>query len=73
MKDPIYKSIEITGTSSTSIEDAVNKAVHRAHQTIKHLSWFEIVDTRGSIEKGKIKHWQVTLKIGYELETAGKK
>jgi flavin-binding protein dodecin len=73
MKDPIYKSIELTGTSTTSIEDAVNKALHRAHQTIKHLSWFQVVETRGNIEKGKVHHWQVTLKVGFALEPAAKK
>ncbi len=73
MKDPIYKSIELTGTSTTSIEDAVNKAINRAHQTVKHLCWFQLVETRGSIEKGKVHHWQVTLKVGFELESASKK
>jgi flavin-binding protein dodecin len=73
MKDPIYKSIELTGTSTTCIEDAVNKALHRAHQTIKHLSWFQVIETRGNIEKGKVHHWQVTLKVGFALESAAKK
>ena len=68
MKDPIYKQIEITGTSTKSIEDAVAKAISRAHQTVKHLSWFQIVETRGNISKGKVLHWQVTLKIGFALE-----
>ncbi len=74
MKDPtVYKTIELTGTSSTSIEDAVNTAIGRAHQTVKHLSWFQVIDTRGNIEKGKVHHWQVTLKVGFALETPGKK
>lgn len=73
MKDPIYKTIELTGTSSTSIEDAVNKAIERAHQTVKHLSWFQLIDTRGNIDKGKVHHWQVTLKVGFALEPTGKK
>ena len=68
MKDPIYKQIEITGTSTKSIEDAVAKAISRAHQTVKHLSWFQIVETRGNISKGKVLHWQVTIKVGFELE-----
>jgi dodecin len=74
MKDPtVYKTIELTGTSSTSIEDAVNTALQRAHKTIKHLSWFEVTDTRGNIEKGKVRHWQVTMKVGFALESgAGK-
>lgn len=50
MKDPVYKLTELTGTSKSSIEDAVNKALKRAHKTLKNLSWFQIVETRGSIE-----------------------
>ena len=73
MKDTIYKTIELTGTSSESIEDAVNKAIHRAHQTVKNLSWFQVIETRGNIEKGKVHHWQVSLKVGFALEPTGKK
>ena len=68
MKDPVYKLIELTGTSSASIEDAVDKAIKRAHKTIKHLSWFQVVETRGHIEKGKVQHWQVTIKVGFAVE-----
>jgi dodecin len=70
MKDPVYKLIELTGTSSVSIEDiedAVDKAVKRAHKTIKNLCWFQVVETRGNIEKGKVHHWQVTIKIGFAV------
>ncbi|MBC8041177.1 MAG: dodecin domain-containing protein [Opitutaceae bacterium] len=74
MKDPtVYKTIELTGTSSTSIEDAVGTALHRANKTVKHLSWFQVTDTRGNIEKGGVRHWQVTLKVGFALEAASKK
>ena len=69
----VYKTIELTGTSSVSIEDAVNTAIRRAHKTVKHLSWFQVIDTRGNIEKGAVHHWQVTLKVGFALEDAGKK
>jgi flavin-binding protein dodecin len=65
---PVYKTIEITGTSIKSVEDAVNSAIERAHQTIKHLSWFQVIETRGNIEKGSVRHWQVTIKIGFALE-----
>ena len=68
MKDHVYKTIELTGTSTTSIEDAVNKAVQRAHKTVKHLGWFQVIETRGNIDKGKIQHWQVTIKVGFCLE-----
>ena len=68
MNDPVYKLVELTGTSSTSIEDAVEKAIKRAHKTIKNLCWFQIVETRGHIDKGKIDHWQVTIKVGFTVE-----
>lgn len=68
MKDHVYKLIELTGTSTTSIEDAVNTALKRADKTLKHLGWFQVVETRGSIDKGKVQHWQVTIKVGFTLE-----
>lgn len=68
MEDRIYKQIELTGTSTVSIEDAVQKAIKHAHKTVKNLSWFQIVETRGNIDKGEIKHWQVTLKVGFAVE-----
>ena len=68
MKDPVYKLIELTGTSTTSIEDAVENAIKRAHKTIKNLSWFQVVETRGNIEKGRVLHWQVTIKVGFTVE-----
>jgi flavin-binding protein dodecin len=68
MKDKVYKQIELTGTSSKSIEDAVNTALTRAGKTIKNLRWFQIVETRGDIDKDTVKHWQVTLKVGFAVE-----
>ena len=68
MKDPVYKIIELTGTSATSIEDAVTKAVTRAHKTLRNLCWFNVIETRGSIDKGKVQHWQVTIKVGFTLK-----
>jgi flavin-binding protein dodecin len=68
MKDPIYKLIELTGTSTTSIEEAVELAIKRAHKTIKNLCWFEVMETRGNILKGKVHHWQVTIKVGFAVE-----
>lgn len=68
MKDHVYKLIELTGTSTTSVEEAVGRAIQRAHKTVKNLSWFQVVDTRGSINKGKVNHWQVTIKIGFAVE-----
>jgi dodecin len=68
MKDPVYKLIELTGTSTTSIEDAVAKAIKRVHKTIKNLCWFQVVEMRGNIVKGKVHHWQVTIKVGFTVE-----
>lgn len=68
MPDHVYKQIELTGSSTTSIEDAVNRAVERAGKTLKHLRWFEVTDTRGYIEDGKVAYWQVTVKIGFTLD-----
>jgi dodecin len=68
MKDHVYKLIELTGTSTTSIEDAVDRAIKRAHKTIKNLCWFQVLETRGNINKGKVDHWQVTIKVGFTVE-----
>ena len=68
MKNHVYKLIELTGTSNASIEDAVARAVQRAHKTIKNLCWFQVVETRGNINKGKVDHWQVTIKVGFTVE-----
>jgi flavin-binding protein dodecin len=64
MKDPVYKLIELTGTSSTSIEDAVAKAIKRAHNTIKNLCWFQVVETRGDIAKIPLRALRNSLKTG---------
>jgi flavin-binding protein dodecin len=69
MKDHVYKIVELTGTSATSIEDAVDGAIARAHQTVKNLGWFQVVETRGSIAKGKVDRWQVTIKVGFSVES----
>ena len=68
MKTPVYKLIELTGTSAASVEDAVGSAIKRAHKTVKKLSWFQVIETRGSIEKGRVQKWQVTIKVGFEVE-----
>ena len=68
MKNLVYKLIELTGTSTTSIEDANESAIKRANKTIKDLCWFQVVETRGNIEKGKVRHWQVTIKVGFTVK-----
>ncbi|MCS7465377.1 dodecin family protein [Stieleria sp. ICT_E10.1] len=68
MPGHVYKKIEITGTSKTSIEDAVANAIAQAGKTVREMRWFEVTETRGDIIEGKIGHWQVTVKIGFTLE-----
>jgi dodecin len=68
MDDNIYKVVELAGSSETSIEDAIQKAVARAGATLRNLRWFEVVQTRGHIENGAVAHYQVTLKVGFTLE-----
>ena len=68
MSDHIYKTIELVGSSSRSVEDAVQKAVAKASETVRNLRWFQVLETRGHIEGGKVAHWQVTLKLGFTLE-----
>jgi dodecin len=68
MSDHVYKKIELVGSSPTSIEDAVANALARAGDTIRNMRWFEVTETRGHIEEGKIGHWQVTVKIGFTLD-----
>ena len=66
--DHIYKKIELVGTSPDGIEQAVENALARAATTLRNLRWFEVVETRGHIEDGRIAHWQVTIKAGFTLD-----
>ena len=68
MAEHVYKKIEIVGSSPRGFEEAVQNALARASKTIRNMRWFEVADSRGYIEDGKIGHWQVTLKIGFTLE-----
>ena len=68
MSDNVYKVIELAGSSPTSIEDAIEGAITRASATIREIRWFEVVETRGHVENGRVAHYQVTLKIGFTLD-----
>lgn len=68
MSDHVYKIIEVVGSSETGTDDAIRNAIAKASQTLKHLDWFEVVETRGHIANGKVAHFQVSLKIGFRLE-----
>jgi flavin-binding protein dodecin len=68
MSDHVYKSVEVTGSSTTGIDDAISTAIAKASETVRHLDWFEVVSVRGHIADGAIAHTQVTVKIGFRLE-----
>jgi flavin-binding protein dodecin len=69
MSEHVYKKIELTGSSSLGIQQAIENAVQQAAKTIDTLRWFEVVETRGHIEDGKVAHWQVTIKVGFTLSS----
>ena len=70
MSNHTYKKVELVGSSTTSIEDAIQNALTEASKSLKHLEWFEVTETRGHIEDGKVAHYQVTLKVGFRIATS---
>jgi len=68
MSDHVYKKIEIVGSSPDGVDAAVRNAVERASKSVRNMRWFEVTETRGHIEGGKVAHWQVTVKIGFTLD-----
>jgi dodecin len=68
MENHVYKIIEITGSSPDSIEAAIQSAIIKASQSLHNLRWFEVMETRGHIESGRVAHYQVTLKVGFTLD-----
>jgi dodecin len=70
MANHIYKHIELTGTSPEGIDKAIKNAVERAAKTVHNMRWFEVTETRGHIDEGKVSHWQVTIKVGFTLDEA---
>jgi flavin-binding protein dodecin len=69
MSDHVYKSVEITGSSPAGVQEAIDRAIAKAAETLRNLDWFELVGVRGAIgEDGRIAHYQATLKIGFRLE-----
>ena len=68
MSDHVYKKIELVGSSTKSIEDAIRNAIETAGATIRNMRWFEVLETRGHIEDGKIAHYQVTVSVGFTIE-----
>jgi len=68
MSDHVYKTVEITGSSSDGVTQAIDRAVTKASQTLRGLDWFEVTEIRGHIAEGTVAHYQVTLKLGFRLE-----
>lgn len=68
MTDHVYKLLELTGSSSISIEDAIRVAIAKANETLRNIHWFNVTETRGHVVDGQVAHWQVSLKIGFTLE-----
>jgi flavin-binding protein dodecin len=69
MSDHIYKKIELVGSSPNGVEDAVTNAITRAGKTIRNMKWFEVGEIRGQIQDNEIPHWQVTITVGFTLDT----
>lgn len=66
----VYKKVEVVGSSRTSIDDAIRNAVKKTAESVKHLEWFEVMETRGHIENGEVGHFQVVLKIGFRIDAS---
>jgi flavin-binding protein dodecin len=69
MPNHVYKLVELVGSSTTSTDDAIRNAVETAAKTLRLIDWFEVVETRGHVADGKVAHFQVTLKVGFRLES----
>ena len=68
MGNHVYKTTELTGSSTDSVEDAVRTAIARASRTVRDIRWFEVTDVRGHVKDGQVEHWQVTVKVGFTLD-----
>ena len=68
MDDHTYKQVELTGSSHTSMEDAIQNAISKAGKTLHNIHWFQVVDTRGYVTNNKVDYWQVTIKLGFRLD-----
>ena len=68
MDEHIYKIIQLAGSSPNSIEDAIQSAITKASKSLHHLRWFEVLETRGHVENGRVAHYQVVIKVGFTLD-----
>jgi flavin-binding protein dodecin len=68
MTNHVYKLVELVGSSTTGTDDAIRNAIETATLTIRNIDWFQVTETRGHVQGGKIAHYQVTLKVGFRVE-----
>lgn len=68
MSEHVYKTIELVGSSQKGIEDAIERALERGARTVRKMRWFEVVETRGTVDENQVGYWQVTLKVGFTLD-----
>ena len=68
MSEHVYKFVELVGSSATSSDDAIHRVIETAAKTLRHIDWFEVIETRGHVKDGKVAHFQVTVKVGFRLE-----
>lgn len=68
MSEHVYKMLELVGSSKQSSDEAVRNAIAKAAKTVKHMDWFEVVETRGHLSNNAIAHWQVTIKVGFRVD-----
>jgi dodecin len=68
MGNHVYKTLELVGTSTTGSDDAIQRAIETAAKTVRHIDWFEVIETRGHVLDGKVAHFQVALKVGFRIE-----
>lgn len=68
MSEHVYKMLELVGSSKQSSDDAVRNAIAKAAKTVKHMDWFEVIETRGHLSNDAIAHWQVTIKVGFRVD-----
>ncbi len=64
----VYKKIELTGSSTIGVDDAIQSAIKKAGETIREMRWFEVTEIRGMVEGAKVGYWQVTIKIGFTVD-----
>ncbi len=63
----VYKLIELVGVSDKSYEDAIQNAIQKASESLKAITWFQVVEQRGAVKDGKVTEFQVILKVGFKL------